>query len=317
MKKIVCILFSLTFLVAAIFADKSRFYENGKIIDTMYVNSEDGLKVRDYPSLKSNRLCGLPHGILLKVVAIGREETIDDITAPWVEILLPRYEWKDDNPEYGWVFGGYLSGQRPENTQIIRNANELKQFILANQIWYSGALYYYFKSDGTYISWVESTGKENRGTWKVLDNRTMKLSINPADLASYAWDSETFRFEKIEKGFFKACKTINYTIPIDSNTVVSSTNIYYPSVFFESVDKITSGEKLYYLCSSDGSDFLNLYIIAYENKIDSVDLQRAAVADELMKIGLPPVKNSNMEKFYRAYWNPIMEQHQKKADKMK
>lgn len=56
MKKIVCILFSLTVLVASIFADKSRFYENGKVIDTMYVNSEDGLKVRDYPSLKSNRL---------------------------------------------------------------------------------------------------------------------------------------------------------------------------------------------------------------------------------------------------------------------
>ena len=35
------------------FADKSRFYEGSKVIATIYVNSEDGLKVQDYPSLKS------------------------------------------------------------------------------------------------------------------------------------------------------------------------------------------------------------------------------------------------------------------------
>ena len=112
MKKIICILFSFTVLIASLFADKSRFYENGKVIDTMYVNSEDGLKVRDYPSLKSNRLCGLTHRSPVKVVAIGKEETIDGITAPWVEILLPRYEWKDFEAEYGWVFGGYLSAKQ-------------------------------------------------------------------------------------------------------------------------------------------------------------------------------------------------------------
>jgi hypothetical protein len=30
------------------------------------------------------------------------------ITAPWGEILIPRYEWKNEEPEYGWVFGGYV-----------------------------------------------------------------------------------------------------------------------------------------------------------------------------------------------------------------
>ena len=116
MKKVICILFTLTVLLVSAFADKSRFYENGKVIDTMYVDSEDGLKVRDYPSLKSNRLCGLQHRLPVKVVAIGKEEAIDGITAPWVEILLPRYEWKSDNPEYGWVFGGYLNKEIPAPT---------------------------------------------------------------------------------------------------------------------------------------------------------------------------------------------------------
>ena len=109
MKKVICILFSLTVLVASTFADKSRFYKNEKVIDTMYVNAGDGLRVRDKPSLKSNRLCGLPHNFPVKIIAIGKEETIDGITAPWVEILIPQYEWKSVEPEYGWVFGGYLS----------------------------------------------------------------------------------------------------------------------------------------------------------------------------------------------------------------
>ncbi|WP_191017120.1 hypothetical protein, partial [Treponema zioleckii] len=92
MKKLICILFSFTILAASSFADKSLFYENEKVIDTMYVDSEEGLRVRDYPSLKSNRLCSLQHRFPVKVVAIGKEETIDGITAPWVEILIPRYE---------------------------------------------------------------------------------------------------------------------------------------------------------------------------------------------------------------------------------
>lgn len=109
MKKLILI-FTLFFIagVSLVFADKSRFYENGKVLDTMYVDSSEGLRVRDKPSLKSNRLCRLPHRLPVKIVAIGKEDTIDGITAPWVEILIPRYEWKGEKSEYGWVFGGYI-----------------------------------------------------------------------------------------------------------------------------------------------------------------------------------------------------------------
>ncbi|WP_191015604.1 hypothetical protein [Treponema zioleckii] len=51
--------FVLLFAMTAAFSDKARFYQNGKVIDTMYVDSTEGLRVRDNPSLKSNRLCGL------------------------------------------------------------------------------------------------------------------------------------------------------------------------------------------------------------------------------------------------------------------
>src|SRR5574344_348345 len=109
MKKVLLVIALLNFGALSLFADKSRFYENGRVIDTMYVDSEEGLRVRDEPSLKSRRICGLLHRFPIKIVAIGKEETIDGITAPWIEILIPRYEWKTEEPEYGWVFGGYLS----------------------------------------------------------------------------------------------------------------------------------------------------------------------------------------------------------------
>ena len=35
MKKIFCILFLFSAIASSIFADKNRFYENGKVIDTM------------------------------------------------------------------------------------------------------------------------------------------------------------------------------------------------------------------------------------------------------------------------------------------
>jgi len=69
--------FILLFALTAAFADKARFYQNGKVIDTMYVDSAEGLRVRDKPSLKSNRLCALQHRLPVKVVAIGKEEKID------------------------------------------------------------------------------------------------------------------------------------------------------------------------------------------------------------------------------------------------
>ena len=116
MKKVFCVIFSFAVFVTFVFADKSRFYENGKVIDTMYVDSDAGLRVRDAPSLKSNRLCAVPHRLAVKVVAIGKEEKIDGITTPWVEILLPKYEWKGENAEFGWAD---LNEEKTEENKIV------------------------------------------------------------------------------------------------------------------------------------------------------------------------------------------------------
>ena len=153
MKKLILI-FALIFAAGAslAFADKTKFYEDGKVRDTMYIDSPEGLRVRDKPSLKSNKICGLTHRLSVKVVAIGKEETIDGITAPWVEILIPRYEWKNDEAEFGWVFGGYLSEKRPKFT-APRNSQELKDYLCAFPCWSSSkgsAFHYHFSPDGKF-----------------------------------------------------------------------------------------------------------------------------------------------------------------------
>ncbi|MBR4789291.1 MAG: hypothetical protein IK024_00185, partial [Treponema sp.] len=68
MKKVFVIVTMVFALCVSAFADKSRFYENGKVIDTMYVDSPEGLRVRSAPSLKSNRICGLTHRLPVKIV---------------------------------------------------------------------------------------------------------------------------------------------------------------------------------------------------------------------------------------------------------
>ncbi|MBO7638777.1 MAG: hypothetical protein J6S91_07350 [Treponema sp.] len=42
--------------ISLAFADKTRFYEKGKVLDTMYVDSPEGLRVRREPSLKAIKI---------------------------------------------------------------------------------------------------------------------------------------------------------------------------------------------------------------------------------------------------------------------
>ena len=41
MKKIVCVLLTFTVLTLCVFADKARFFQDGRVIDTMYVDSAE------------------------------------------------------------------------------------------------------------------------------------------------------------------------------------------------------------------------------------------------------------------------------------
>jgi hypothetical protein len=90
---------------------------------TMYVDSPEGLRVRDTPNLDGNRIALLDD--LQEVIILQEDEidiTIDGIIGKWTFI-------KSENIE-GWVFGGYLTEEK-----LVRAANELplKTFQIADR----------------------------------------------------------------------------------------------------------------------------------------------------------------------------------------
>lgn len=330
MKKIICIIFSITVFVTSVFADKSRFYENGKVIDTMYVDSEDGLRVRDYPSLKSNRLCGLTHRFPVKVVAIEKEETIDGITAPWVEILIPSHEWKSKKTaEYGWVFGGYLSSKQPE-FKIPQNKDQLTQYLESsfwNLGWECGGTgdfrYGYFENGKMYAV-VEDWQKSNYCL------NEMKYLVTFSAVSGNKYYSDEYSFwmkpsvydkDKVQQFLFK-----KGTFEITNINDYYFTN--YGSVWEDAfvwdfyADRIFLG-KLSSGVIFDSEEMLynkRMYaIIKGKNAMQWLAEKEALTKDfakKCIEMGLSAVGTPYYEN-YRNYWDPIIKEHQKKADAMK
>lgn len=300
MKKIFLIFVATVMLSSVVWADKSRFYEGGKVIDTMYVDSEDGLRVRDFPSLKSARLCALPHRLPVKVVALGAEATIDGITAPWVEILIPRYEWQGEEPEYGWVFGGYLSEELPI-FQPPKNASELEQYLGFIETFdeYENKSGQYYKfiiyESGSY--WRGKNGSPKIGVggkWNVISNN--KILFFPDYFYGDDDDKRTLTFVFEDDGSFHYSngKVTKYCYSTFSNSYV----------FLYHITK-----RLYH--TSRNGNFLT-----YCANLDDwrgYHHTREETIFELIKFGFS-AKGTEYEREYHDYWNPIMQEHQKKAD---
>ena len=295
------LIFSIAFFsVTAAFADKSRFYQNGKVIDTMYVDSAEGLRVRDKPSLKSNRLCGLTHRLPVKVVAIGREETIDGITAPWVEILIPRYEWKSEKPEYGWVFGGYLSENMPKFI-APKNAEELSDYLtrllFLIEIEENPESMYAVRilTDGTYDGGLLNGARPTEGTWKALGKNSFLLS-------------------KVYDNGFDSNEKVTVTVKIEGlYTYFSHVGPKFKRIFpsehisLELYDDNMNSAMLY------ETNYKNQTYLQYLADCNKVDSERVTIS---ICAGVS-AKGTKYEQQYRTYWEPIMAEHQQKADKMK
>ncbi len=131
----------------------------------MYVTAESGLVVRDKPSLNSNKIFHLPNntmtyvkektGINLVILDEGKE-----IKGEWIKIY--GFDNKDTK---GYVFGGFLTIEKPE-------------------IWYSGKQAYYKTYD--YDNQQEGTFESNSLSEKYL-NRDLQIiepnieTLNPKD----------------------------------------------------------------------------------------------------------------------------------------
>ncbi|MCR5217649.1 SH3 domain-containing protein [Treponema sp.] len=132
MKKVKSLICGFLLLAASFsFAATNDYYkEDGSILEGMYVNSKEGLKIRSAPDLKSERISGLIHGSYVLLREIGKETVIDGITAPWVKIALPQAEWKDyEVEECGWVFGGYLQKTNPLSYKELLELSKTVKYI--------------------------------------------------------------------------------------------------------------------------------------------------------------------------------------------
>ncbi len=322
MKKVILFFMMIfTLCTTLAFADKSRFYQNGKVIDTMYVDSAEGLRVRDKPSLKSNRICGLTHRAPVKIIAVGREDTIDGITAPWVEILIPRYEWKGEEPEFGWVFGGYLEEKCPDFVEP-KNAGELADYLSGFMSWafydkHGEAIgFMHFYKDGTFYEFHPSPvdpgydssfgGGENLyGTWKALSAKS--FSVSAKNQVTGESRTRTVKLDYIYDVYWAEAHSSDTGASVFSPKPIEG-NAYHE------IKTIRDGSILQtkgaYVSAYWGG--FRLYDTYYydENYRPSEELVM-----KYIKAGI------NVDRYdenrFASYWTPIMAEHQKKADAMK
>lgn len=298
-KNILSFLILFCFFSSA-FAEKSRFYENKKVINTMYINSPEGLKVREKQDLKSNRICSVCHRFPVKIVAIGKEVTIDGITDPWIEILLPRYLWKSNNtPEYGWVFGGYLSKERPAFS-IPETTSQTVDFLRFYNWQLGKNSYVAFERDNYYKEGLWGTGFGQNGKWYMTDKSTINITMRVygyGDDDSYLDINNNYNLEILDE----------YTILFGDKKLISS--FCYRDMSFE--------ESCIYSYDINGNNFIQALEKLYSDEPDCFEVKQNYTKEyfkEAIISGIDASGTSYMND-YETYWAPIMKEHQKMAKK--
>ncbi len=294
MKKLTALLIMIFLTgISFAFADKSRFYKNDKLLDVMYILPEDGLRVRSKPELKSKKLLTLPYRLPVKIVAVGKEATIDGITSNWVEIYIPR------EYSFGWVFGGYLAKEQPEFIPP-RGKNEFKNFLKSCLFAQNnGSKYLYFK---------EKDGKPFFNFHHAFPGTCL---INDAEVTIL--DDRSFKIDK---------NNLSYTVTVSD---ITATDCVFSTIeFYNSNYELEKIEQLK-VCYEVGGPVMGDYpIFDMENALDYVTWFSNIEAFGLPCVYLKNGKNKeDMDEYgeqfmeqYHAYWDPIVEEHQKMADEM-
>ena len=164
-------------LANSLFGLDSNYFSKNKNIDVLYVNSLEGLRVREEPSLSAKKISVLYDRMIVKVVSVGKETKIDGIKSNWVQILLPIETVQAERDVYGWVFGGYLSDKlEPFSTKNWSNA-DLQKY-LSRFSWTSDIRsYYLFSPDGEYFYGRLESGGGGHGNYSV-SMKDMKIILH-------------------------------------------------------------------------------------------------------------------------------------------
>lgn len=318
MKKMILLFSALIFSAGLVFADTTRFYKDEKIIDTMYVDASDGLRVRDKPSLKSNRLCGLPHRLPVKVVSIGDEETIDGITAPWVEILVPPSLNKGAS-KFGWIFGGYLKAQRPEFLQEDLNTDGIKNY-LKNQMWsyawedggsiYTGVCFFGENQIDIYCDHGVSVDHKTSGY--SFDGHYFNLLEFFNKITDYDYNGYYNQYAKMEMLFTENYFTDKNTRGQPDNLIFRAELPYAPKNYC--YGKWVENEEIYEILRNNIEENLRIYSFKDGKNVlqwlQEKNIYDSRLINNAIKMGVS-AEGTKYEKEYHQYWDPIMDKLEK------
>jgi hypothetical protein len=107
----------LLFLVLIFFVFCSKENET-KVSMIKYINAEGGLKMRDLPDANGKVVTLIPNASEVSVIKeTGSEIEISGKKGKWTEVSYTN--------KTGWVFGGFLSKEKPESEVTNSNPNQL------------------------------------------------------------------------------------------------------------------------------------------------------------------------------------------------
>ena len=109
--------FDMTKITFPYHADGTCDYESGggvpgkKIVNGVY-RAQDNLRIRETGSTSGKAITTMQAGTYVRILSLGKEETIDGITDNWVEVET-QFGAKNLEGDFlygktGWCFGGYL-----------------------------------------------------------------------------------------------------------------------------------------------------------------------------------------------------------------
>ena len=179
----------------------------------MYINALEGLRVRSFPDINSERINSLPH---LSIVRLIKEDenyiVIDDIRGKWVYVKADFYR----NEVAGWVFDGYLM-DGDKYKEYLKNIDIIQKFQERND-----------DQKSIIGFWIQNNKCDY---FRFYENRTFEWAIEAGDVGArgiwYLKDGNYYLEHKISEGndgFAFIDKPVVYQIIFFNNNVIMLKN---------------------------------------------------------------------------------------------
>lgn len=274
----------------------TRYFKDGKIVHNMFVNAGDGLRVRKSPDLNNEKLDTIPFMQSVKIISIGDTVTIDDINDNWVKILLPRYLWENGEAEYGWVFGGYLSYEKPSFSLETESLAEIEA-LLRSKIWKlkDKRYVYEFNKDNTLSGGLLYSGLCFFGSYKINKN-SIYTEMEIGDEFQSRKEVETLDLKILSEDLIILGES-EYESWINPD-LKKSTGQIYSDYHGENIYNYVFKSKIY--SNDDNPNY------SEERKNDFIIF--------LIESGVSP-SGTEYEDQFHDYWKKIMYEHQIKNEK--